>query len=191
MKKKGFTLVELLAVIAILAILVIIALPNVMGMFNTAKKNSFTTEVKEIFKQAEQQWISDSMLETQEIAYSRGSGDTSSTTTSDAIIANCGTKKLDLTGRKELQYAIVINKAGQITRYVASHGTYVFDYKASGTNSLSVEDIASSADGEAFANNATDVKKVFTLTDANFSKVTISCSVNATTGVHTVTATAQ
>ena len=29
MKKKGFTLVELLAVIAILAILVIIALPNI------------------------------------------------------------------------------------------------------------------------------------------------------------------
>ena len=30
MKNKGFTLVELLAVIAILAILVIIALPNVL-----------------------------------------------------------------------------------------------------------------------------------------------------------------
>jgi len=51
--KKGFTLVELLAVIAILAILVIIALPNVMGMFNQAKKNSFTTEVKEIYKVAQ------------------------------------------------------------------------------------------------------------------------------------------
>ena len=34
MKHKGFTLVELLAVIAILAILVIIALPNVLKMFN-------------------------------------------------------------------------------------------------------------------------------------------------------------
>ena len=33
MKKKGFTLVELLAVIAILAILVIVAMPNVLGMF--------------------------------------------------------------------------------------------------------------------------------------------------------------
>ena len=31
--KKGFTLVELLAVIAILAILVIIALPNVINMY--------------------------------------------------------------------------------------------------------------------------------------------------------------
>ena len=48
MKKRGFTLVELLAVIAILAILVIIALPNVMGMFNNAKKNTFLTEIKKI-----------------------------------------------------------------------------------------------------------------------------------------------
>ena len=39
MKNKGFTLVELLAVIAILAILVIIALPNVLKMFNQAKKD--------------------------------------------------------------------------------------------------------------------------------------------------------
>ena len=33
MNKKGFTLVELLAVIAILAILVIVAMPNVLGRF--------------------------------------------------------------------------------------------------------------------------------------------------------------
>ena len=38
MKKKGFTLVELLAVIAILAILVILSLPNVMSMYHNAKK---------------------------------------------------------------------------------------------------------------------------------------------------------
>lgn len=36
--KKGFTLVELLAVIAILAILVILAIPNVMSMYIDAKK---------------------------------------------------------------------------------------------------------------------------------------------------------
>lgn len=41
MNKRGFTLVELLAVIAILALLVIIALPNVLSMFNNAKKIYF------------------------------------------------------------------------------------------------------------------------------------------------------
>ena len=49
MNKKGFTLVELLAVIAILALLVIIALPNVLSMFNNAKKDLFLTEAKNVF----------------------------------------------------------------------------------------------------------------------------------------------
>ena len=37
LNKKGFTLVELLAVIAILALLVIVAMPNVLEMFNACK----------------------------------------------------------------------------------------------------------------------------------------------------------
>ena len=61
MKKQGFTLVELLAVIAILAILVIIALPNVLKMFNDAKKNSFLTEAKTVYGEAGKKYISDSI----------------------------------------------------------------------------------------------------------------------------------
>ena len=48
MNKKGFTLVELLAVIAILAILVLVAVPNVLNMFNQAKKDTFLIEAKNI-----------------------------------------------------------------------------------------------------------------------------------------------
>ena len=65
--RKGFTLVELLAVVAILSLLVIIALPNVMSMFNNAKKNAFATELKEVYKTAEQKWISDSVSSTAKI----------------------------------------------------------------------------------------------------------------------------
>ena len=61
MKKKGFTLVELLAVIAILAILVIIALPNVLSMFNQAKEDVFLTEAKNIFKESASKYITDNM----------------------------------------------------------------------------------------------------------------------------------
>lgn len=61
MKNKGFTLVELLAVIAILAILVIIALPNVLKMFNDSKKNSFLTEAKTVFSEAGKKYISDNI----------------------------------------------------------------------------------------------------------------------------------
>ena len=59
MKRKGFTLVELLAVIAILAILVIIALPNVLKMFNESKEKIFLTESKLVFKEAINQTIKD------------------------------------------------------------------------------------------------------------------------------------
>ena len=50
--KKGFTLVELLAVIAILAILVIIALPNVINMYNSAQKQTFLTEAKKVYSES-------------------------------------------------------------------------------------------------------------------------------------------
>ena len=61
MKKKGFTLVELLAVIAILAILVIIAIPNVLDMFNNAKINTFVTEAKTIYNETKNKYLSESM----------------------------------------------------------------------------------------------------------------------------------
>lgn len=62
MKKKGFTLIELLAVIAILSILVIIALPNIVGMFTKAKKDLFLTEVKTLYKESANKFISNSMI---------------------------------------------------------------------------------------------------------------------------------
>ena len=60
MKKKGFTLVELLAVIAILAILVIIALPNVMNLFKTAKRNAFETQVRKVAQVSKQKLLTTS-----------------------------------------------------------------------------------------------------------------------------------
>ena len=125
--KKGFTLVELLAVIAILAILVIIALPNVMNMFNTAKENSFTTEVKEVFKTAEQTWIQDSMFNSGERIYSR--------------CKNGCTNSLDLTGRSELEYYIKLNQSGKITKYYATDRTFQYSYDGTGLKIENITDI--------------------------------------------------
>ena len=155
MKKKGFTLVELLAVIAILAILVIIALPNVMGMFNQAKKNSFTTELQDIYNAAVQQRIADSLGTTGQNVYARlGSDDDDGGVTS---------KELDLSGRKSLRYAIVFNKAGAVTYYVATDGSYIFGYSGSG---LEIDEIADGGEktsddaGMAFTDG-----KVYTISD--------------------------
>ena len=113
--KKGFTLVELLAVIAILAILVIIALPNVIGMFNDAKKSSFTTECKRLYKIAEQSFMNDSLYDQKEQVYSRCDG--------------CTNKELDLSGRDTLKYYIKFNKAGKVVEFYATDGDYQFEYE--------------------------------------------------------------
>ncbi|HHT38307.1 MAG TPA: type II secretion system protein [Mollicutes bacterium] len=48
--KKGFTLVELLAVIVILAVILAIAIPGISNMTKNAKKSSFEDNVKLIIK---------------------------------------------------------------------------------------------------------------------------------------------
>ena len=115
--KKGFTLVELLAVIAILAILVIIALPNVIKMFNNAKKSSFLTETKEVLGESRKKFINDSI----------------SSSSSNGIYCRSKTDSinpLDLSGRK-INYYIKTDSSGNVNaivvwdeeRYVAKKGT--------------------------------------------------------------------
>lgn len=46
--KKGFTLVELLAVIVILAIILAIAVPGISGIINNSRRSAFEADVKMI-----------------------------------------------------------------------------------------------------------------------------------------------
>ena len=105
MKRKGFTLVELLAVIAILAILVIIALPNVLKMYNNAKKNSFLTEAKTLAQDVSSKYITESM---------KGNKLTT--------ISN-KQNSLDLSGRN-IEYEFKLDSNGKIKSMIVSDGTY-------------------------------------------------------------------
>ena len=107
MKNKGFTLVELLAVIAILAILVIIALPNVLKMFNDAKKNSFLTEAKTLYSEASKKYISETM-KGNKLTYISSEDDT----------------KLEMTGR-DLQYCVLLNTDGSVKSMKVSNGEWI------------------------------------------------------------------
>ena len=49
LNKKGFTLVELLAVIVILAIIMLIAIPAVLNTLTAAKRKSFGEYVDKVF----------------------------------------------------------------------------------------------------------------------------------------------
>ena len=126
MKNKGFTLVELLAVIAILAILVIIALPNVLKMFNDSKKNSFLTEAKTVYSEVSKKYISESM-KGNKLTYVSSEDDT----------------KLDMTG-KSLKYCVLLNADGSVKSMKVSNGEWIAELpsgkKITDLNSSDLED---------------------------------------------------
>ena len=53
MNKKGFTLVELLAVILLVTIVGGLAVPNIMSSINNSKKNTFLLDAKRMVSKAE------------------------------------------------------------------------------------------------------------------------------------------
>ena len=59
LNKKGFTLVELLAVIVILSVLMLIALPSVINIMNKARDDAFKDEALSFISAAETQYASD------------------------------------------------------------------------------------------------------------------------------------
>ncbi len=98
MKKRGFTLVELLAVIAILAILVIIALPNVLKMFNDSKKNAFIVQARKTANVAQEHLL-----------------------TSDDKTFDCNNL---LTGQKFKDCTAIVDNNKQVTVDILGSGTY-------------------------------------------------------------------
>ena len=122
MKNKGFTLVELLAVIAILALLVIIALPNVLKMFNQAKKDTFLTEAKNIYKEISKKYISETM---------KGNKINNISNTNN---------KLDLESNN-LKYNVKLNNDGSIKEFEVSNGTYCLSGKFNNLSELTTDKI--------------------------------------------------
>lgn len=63
MNKKGFTLVELLAVIVILAVIILIAINAVLPQMERARKNAFADEVMNYAKAAESKYVTEAQEE--------------------------------------------------------------------------------------------------------------------------------
>ena len=130
MKKKGFTLVELLAVIAILAILVIMALPAVLRMYRQARINTFENEVKQVYRTAQTSFLND--------VITIGAGGKVLYTDGSCTLSGATVKPLEMTGNSKFHYYVVINVKGEVEEIRAANGTY--SYKSTGTD-LKVENI--------------------------------------------------
>ena len=107
--KKGFTLVEVLAVIAILMVLVTLSVPRIRTIYDKAKENAFLTEFKNLERQITNKEVIAKMNKKKIVAIS--SEDETS---------------LDLSN-KDFKYCIDLNKNGTFSRMQASDGKHYIE----------------------------------------------------------------
>lgn len=69
LNKKGFTLVELLAVIVVLAIIMVLTVPSVLSSMNSARQSSFLLYAGKMIEAAQSKYQSESLLTTPSTCY--------------------------------------------------------------------------------------------------------------------------
>ena len=69
LNKKGFTLVELLAVIVVLAIIMVLTVPSVLSSMNSARQSSFLLYAGKMLEAAQGKYQSESLLTTPNTCY--------------------------------------------------------------------------------------------------------------------------
>ena len=111
MKKNGFTLVELLAVIAILAILMLLIMPNVLKMFNSGKKDAFKVQIGSIIRVAQEKKQTDFMENASTYVYCDGVDD------------SC--KKLPIT-EGDIKYMVVFDGYNKVVGVALSNSNYCY-----------------------------------------------------------------
>lgn len=114
MKKKGFTLVELIAVIALLSIIMLLIVPNVANYLNSSKKTLFYDNVVNMFKSA-----------TTTFMYQ---DDPTNTTFSNNGV------KLDVDVESEYVYTIKVNNYGEVISIDVNNGIYSYNKSSSDIN---------------------------------------------------------
>ncbi len=109
MNKKGFTLVELLAVIAVMAVLVITIAPNIIESFKNTKKQNFISETREVCRSATNTYLRESIMSYEKKLYNN--------------IETNPENTLELQGRKEYKYAVYVNTDGEVIGILTYDGT--------------------------------------------------------------------
>ena len=135
MKRKGFTLVEMMAVIAVLGLLVILVLPNVLKNWRDAKKISFLNEAKELYNAATDKYVTE-RTKGKKIGLIQKEG--------DAV-----TNELSFNEASDLSYTIRLDSDGKVTAFKLSNGEYCIVGVGNFLEDYTKEDIIDLSDEEA------------------------------------------
>lgn len=125
LNKKGFTLVELLAVIAILAILMLLVTPNILSMFTEGRKDAFVTQVQSVWRAAEQQYMTKAF----------GGTATSTFTNLDNSTDN------DISfGATDIKYYVSFDTNGNVAKIGVSDGNYCYSINSGAAINIKADD---------------------------------------------------
>ena len=177
MNKKGFTLVELLAVIIVLAILVLLALPRVMSLMERSRVSSFAVEANEIAKAATNAYGSRVLTE-EEVGHpvcftvaelvSGGYLDAEKNDINGAIAIDLVPDENDLSKTNEIVYT-----------YLSKENYYVKKNGVAGNNKVANSDVVKSKGGSLFSDctttcSATTGGEIIMCGDTNIASLTPS-----------------
>jgi type IV pilus assembly protein PilA len=102
MKNKGFTLVELLAVIVILAVILAIAIPSISNIMNTSTRNAFESDAKMLLKQIDYKTMENSSLNPSSI--------TESNINTVLGVSNANYETVSVSSLKGKPYVVLVGK---------------------------------------------------------------------------------
>ena len=148
--KKGFTLIELIAVIALLAVILLLIVPNVINILDEGRKDAFVNQVQSIMRATENQYGLDTVLKMDSYVYCsdyellEGNSNPSYLNKSDFksnnLLAYSGPiargfevvpflgepcKPLDL-NLNAVKYVVVVNKRGKIVKVGVQDDNYCY-----------------------------------------------------------------
>lgn len=124
-RNKGFTLVELLAVIAILAVLVLISLPSVLAMVKKSRLETFLIEAKTVYKESANKYISEGL-----------NGNKIGSIFSE------DNSKLNINAKSELKYCVILDDKGKVDKIAISNGEfYILKDELNSQNDIKINDV--------------------------------------------------